>query len=107
MKAIRVEKQGGPEVMQLVDLPTPKPGPGQVLVRVEAAGVNFIDTYQRSGAYPMKFSFVYAAADGSTYTDDQVITLLVYQPPQGQERSVVAIRIVPAINPKAVRNQQN
>ena len=58
MKAIRVEKQGGPEVMQLVDLPTPKPGPGQVLVRVEAAGVNFIDTYQRSGAYPMKLPMV-------------------------------------------------
>ncbi|HXN56690.1 MAG TPA: quinone oxidoreductase [Myxococcales bacterium] len=51
MRAIRAEKQGGPEVMQLVDVATPKPGAGQVLIRVEAAGVNFIDIYQRSGVY--------------------------------------------------------
>ncbi|GAC1560518.1 MAG: quinone oxidoreductase [Myxococcales bacterium] len=53
MRAIRAEKQGGPEVMQLVEVATPKPGAGQALLRVEAAGVNFIDIYQRSGAYPM------------------------------------------------------
>ena len=69
MKAIRVEKQGGPEVMQLVDLPTPKPGPGQVLVRVEAAGVNFIDTYQRSGAYPMKLPMV-PGAEGAGVVEE-------------------------------------
>jgi NADPH2:quinone reductase len=51
MRAIRVEKQGGPEVMQLVEMATPKPGEGQALVRVEAVGVNFIDIYQRGGAY--------------------------------------------------------
>ena len=53
MKAIRVEVPGGPEVMKLVELPTPAPGNGQALVRVEAAGVNFIDIYQRSGLYPL------------------------------------------------------
>src|SRR5438132_6911964 len=53
MKAIRVESTGGPEVLKLVELPTPPPGPGEALVRVEAAGVNFIDIYQRSGQYPL------------------------------------------------------
>lgn len=51
MKAIRVHKWGGPEVLQLDDAPDLKPGPGQVLVRVHAAGVNPVDTYIRSGAY--------------------------------------------------------
>ena len=53
MKAIRVHKFGGPEVLQLDDVPDPKPGPGQVVVRVRAAGVNPVDTYVRSGNYPM------------------------------------------------------
>jgi NADPH2:quinone reductase len=51
MKSIRVVRTGGPESMILVDLPTPSPARDEVLVRVEAAGVNFIDVYFRSGAY--------------------------------------------------------
>jgi NADPH:quinone reductase len=51
MKAIRVESTGGPEVLQLAEVPSPIPAAGQVLVRVEAAGVNFIDVYQRTGLY--------------------------------------------------------
>lgn len=58
MKAIRIERTGGPEVMQVVERPTPSPGPGEVLVRVEAAGVNFIDIYFRSGAYAREVPFV-------------------------------------------------
>ncbi|WP_337189071.1 quinone oxidoreductase [Phenylobacterium sp.] len=54
MKAIRFERTGGPEVLEVVDLPTPQPGPGQVLVRHEAVGINFIDTYHRTGLYPVK-----------------------------------------------------
>ena len=54
MRAIRFSRTGGPEVLELVDVETPKPGPGQILVRHQAVGVNFIDTYQRSGLYPMK-----------------------------------------------------
>lgn len=51
MKAIRVHATGGPEVLRYEDVPAPEPGAGQVLVRVAAAGVNYIDTYQRSGLY--------------------------------------------------------
>jgi len=45
MKAIRVAKYGGPEELQLQELPPPKPGAGEVLVRVQAAGVNYADIY--------------------------------------------------------------
>ena len=54
MKAIRVHEFGGPEVMRLEEVPDPKAGQGQVLVRVKAAGVNPVDTYIRSGAYAAK-----------------------------------------------------
>ncbi len=54
MKAILVYEFGGPEVMRFEELPTPKPGPGQVLVTVKAAGVNPADTYIRSGTYARK-----------------------------------------------------
>jgi NADPH2:quinone reductase len=53
MKAIRIEKTGGPEVMQLVDVDLPPPGPGEVRIRQTAIGLNFIDTYHRSGLYPV------------------------------------------------------
>jgi NADPH2:quinone reductase len=51
MKAIVYQEYGGPEVLEYVEQPTPAPGPGQVLVKMAAAGVNFIDIYQRSGWY--------------------------------------------------------
>jgi NADPH:quinone reductase len=54
MKAIQVHQFGGPEVLAVHDVPTPKPGPGQVLVRVHAAGVNPYDTYMRNGSYAIK-----------------------------------------------------
>jgi NADPH2:quinone reductase len=51
MKAIQVREPGGPEKMELVDIPTPQPGPRQALVRIAASGVNFIDVYFRTGLY--------------------------------------------------------
>lgn len=54
MKAIRVHQFGGPDVLRLEELPTPTPGPRQVLVRLHAAGVNPVDTYVRSGVYGRK-----------------------------------------------------
>ena len=54
MKAIRVHEFGGPEALKLEEVSTPKPGPGEVLVRVHAAGVNPYDTYMRAGTYAVK-----------------------------------------------------
>jgi NADPH2:quinone reductase len=58
MKVIRIHEYGGPEAMRLEDVPTPEPGSGQILVRVAAAGVNYIDTYQRSGQYKVPLPYV-------------------------------------------------
>lgn len=59
MKAIRVHEFGGPEVMLLEDVPDPTAGPGQVVIRVNAIGVNPVDAYIRSGQYPLKPSLPY------------------------------------------------
>ncbi len=53
-KAIRYHKQGGPEALQLDEVQVGEPGPGQLRIRHTAIGVNFVDTYQRSGLYPMQ-----------------------------------------------------
>jgi NADPH2:quinone reductase len=52
--SVRFHKQGGPEVLQVEETPVGEPGPGQARVRHKAIGVNFVDTYQRSGLYPMQ-----------------------------------------------------
>jgi NADPH2:quinone reductase len=52
MKAIRIESHGAPEVLRLRDVEKPQPGPGEVRVRLRAAGLNFVDIYQRRGEYP-------------------------------------------------------
>jgi NADPH2:quinone reductase len=57
VQVIRIHQTGGPEVMRLEEAPTPEPGQGQALVRLAAAGVNFIDIYHRSGQYQMKLPF--------------------------------------------------
>ena len=54
MRAIQIDATGGPEVLKLADIPAPEPKPGQILVRNQAIGLNFIDTYHRSGLYPLK-----------------------------------------------------
>lgn len=58
MHAIEVAETGGPEVLNYVEKDAPIPGPGQVLIKAEAIGVNFIDTYFRSGQYPRELPFV-------------------------------------------------
>ncbi|MDP8948635.1 MAG: quinone oxidoreductase [Actinomycetota bacterium] len=57
MKAIRVNENGGPEVLSYEDVEVLEPGPGQARVRLAASGVNFIDIYQRTGTYPMDLPF--------------------------------------------------
>jgi NADPH2:quinone reductase len=58
MKAIRIRAHGGPEVLEAAELPIPQPGPGEILVHLEAIGVNFIDVYHRTGLYPVVLPFV-------------------------------------------------
>ena len=58
MRAIQAMRAGGPDVLELVDLPDPRPGPGELLVRTAAAGINFVDTYRRGGMYPMPFPHI-------------------------------------------------
>lgn len=54
MRAIQISEFGGPEVLELVELPTPDPGPGEVLIEVSRAGLNFADTHQRTNSYLAK-----------------------------------------------------
>ncbi len=72
MKAIQVHQFGGPEVLALHEVPTPKPGPGEVLVRVRAAGVNPYDTYMRAGAYPVKPALPYTPGSDAAGTIEAV-----------------------------------
>jgi NADPH:quinone reductase len=58
MHAIEVAEHGGPEVLRYVETPEPSPGPGQVLIKAEAIGVNYIDTYFRTGHYPRDVPFI-------------------------------------------------
>jgi NADPH:quinone reductase len=85
MHAIEVPEIGGPEVLSYVEKPQPSPGPGEVVIKSEAIGVNFIDTYFRSGSYPRDLPFVLgtevagtvaAVGDGVTTlkVDDRVAT---------------------------------
>jgi NADPH:quinone reductase len=66
MKAIRVHEFGGPGVLKLDEVATPKPAAGEVLVRIHAAGVNPYDTYMRAGTYALKPSLPYTpGSDGA------------------------------------------
>ena len=58
MRAIQITENGGPEVLKIVDLPAPEPGPGEVVVEVGAAGVNYTDTYHRGGVYKVDLPLV-------------------------------------------------
>ncbi len=58
MKAIQIKKPGGPDALELVDIPAPQPKADQAVVKISASGVNFIDVYQREGRYPVPLPFV-------------------------------------------------
>ena len=72
MKAIRVHQFGGPEVMKLEDAPDPSPGPGQVVVRIRAAGVNPVDTYIRTGTYARKPPLPYTPGSDGAGSVEQI-----------------------------------
>src|SRR5271168_986463 len=72
MKAILVREFGGPEVLKLEEVPTPRPGAGQVLVRIHAAGVNPYDTYMRNGTYAIKPPLPYSPGSDAAGTVEAV-----------------------------------
>jgi NADPH2:quinone reductase len=68
VRAIQITETGGPDVLRLAELPDPEPGPGDLLVEVAAAGVNYLDTYHRSGAYPMPLPLIPGSEGAGTVT---------------------------------------
>lgn len=106
MRAIQVTQTGGPDVLTPADLPTPSPGAGQALVRLTAIGVNYIDTYHRTGLYALPLPFVpgcegagvvEAVGEGVTgITPGQRVTYYVTTPGSYAEYALVAAdRLVP------------
>ena len=69
MKAIRMTRTGGPEVLEYVDVPDPDPGVGEVLIDVERIGINFIDTYVRRGTYPRSLPLIPGYEVAGTVTE--------------------------------------
>jgi NADPH:quinone reductase len=69
MKAIQIQKTGGPEALTLVDLPVPKPKANEAVVKIAAIGVNFIDVYFREGRYPSALPFVDGQEAAGTVTE--------------------------------------
>src|SRR5689334_5460205 len=66
MRAIRVHETGGPEALRLDELPDPKPSSNEVLVDIEATGINFIEIYQRKGLYPLPLPLALGAEGAGT-----------------------------------------
>ena len=68
MKAIQVKSPGGPEALELVDLPVPQPKPNEAVLKLGAAGINFIDVYQREGRYKVPLPFIAGQEGAGTVT---------------------------------------
>ena len=68
MKAIRVHAHGGPEVLRLEDVPEPQPAAGEIVVRLEHVGINFIEVYQRTGLYQTKLPYIPGREGAGTVT---------------------------------------
>lgn len=100
MKAIQVSQYGGPEVLEVVELDVPEPASGQVRVEIRAAGVNFIDTYHRTGLYPLDLPFIpgqeaagFVHAVGDGVDDLKVGDRVAYSSVTG---SYAQYRVIPA-----------
>jgi NADPH2:quinone reductase len=102
-KAVRIDQQGGPEQMKLVDVTVGDPGPGQIRIRHQAIGLNFIDVYQRSGVYnlplPLQLGMegagiVEAVGEGVTHLQAGDRAAYASQPPG----SYCEVRVMPAMN---------
>ncbi len=100
-RAIQIQQFGGPEVLQLVDLPVGEPGPGEVRIRHHAVGLNFIDIYQRTGLYPNALPLalgmegagvIEAVGEGVTHLQPGDRAAYASQPPG----SYCEVRVMPA-----------
>ena len=81
MKAIRVKEFGGPEVLQLEEVPTPQPGPGEVLVRIHATGINPVETYIRAGTYARLPKLPYTPGnDGAGVIEQVSMDVIEFKP---------------------------
>lgn len=113
MNSIRVHKTGGPEVLRIEELPDPSPGPGELVVNIEAIGVNFIEIYQREGLYTVQRPFTPGSeaagtvrALGSGVTEFRVGDRVVSQSMRGAyaSRTVVtadrAVKVPDAVSSK-------
>ncbi|MFD7845515.1 quinone oxidoreductase family protein [Nocardia sp. NPDC059764] len=104
MRAIQVSEHGGPEVLRLVEVPNPQAGPGQLLVRTQAIGINFIDTYIRTGRYPQPVPYIPGAegsgvveAIGDGVTDFRVGDRVAWAAAPGSYAELVAVPAAVAI----------
>ena len=115
MRAVVMSRTGGPEVLEVQELPDPVPGPGDVLVDVEAAGLNFIDVYQREGRYPLELPIVAGSeaagvvrSVGDAVTGvrpgDRVAWAMVVGTGYATRAAVPAARVVPV--PEGVSTEQ-
>ncbi|MGF7215306.1 NADPH2:quinone reductase [Spirosoma lacussanchae] len=114
MRAIQFAQTGGPDVLTLVDLPTPTPGPGEALIRLTAIGINYIDTYHRTGLYPVPLPYVPGSegagvieAVGEGVTDLSVGQRVAYSMGPGSYAEYVVVpadRLVPV--PDEITDQQ-
>jgi len=112
-RVVAINEIGGPEVLSVEDWPVEVPGPGQALIEQTAIGLNFIDTYQRSGLYPQKLPFVggnegagVVTAVGPDVTEVKVGDRVCYQGQVGayaKQRLVLADRLVPI--PDSVKDE--
>jgi NADPH:quinone reductase len=79
MRAVQIDEFGGPEVLRVVDLPPPQPGPGEVLIEVSRAGMNFADTHQRENSYLARYELPLVLGGevaGTTEDGRRVVALL-------------------------------
>jgi NADPH2:quinone reductase len=104
MKAIRVHETGGPDVLCYEDVPDPAPRTGEVLVRIAAAGVNFIDVYRRTGLYPVPLPFIPGTEAAGTVTalgdgviDFRVGDRVAYEGPLGAYAELQAVPAAKAV----------
>ncbi|MEV6276571.1 quinone oxidoreductase [Nocardia sp. NPDC051832] len=104
MRAIQVSEHGGPEVLQSVEAPAPQPGPDQLLVDTQAIGINYIDTYFRTGMYPQATPYIpgsegsgVVAAVGANVTEFEVGDRVAWCAAPGSYAAQVAVNAAVAI----------